>query len=120
MDRHRIEIVQLLPPPSDSDDEIGVFQDRQMLTHRLSRHVESRAELAKRLTVLGTQSVEQFSPARIGQRLEHRIHGVSHALQYATIWLRVKGNFAALRTVGRGIVEGWARGRNGTQARARE
>jgi len=45
-----------------------------MLAHRLTRHVETRAQLVKRLAVLRAQPVEQFPPARVGQRLEHRIH----------------------------------------------
>jgi hypothetical protein len=45
-----------------------------MLAHGLTGHVEVRAKIAQRLAVFGTQLVQQFPPARIGQRFKHRIH----------------------------------------------
>ena len=45
-----------------------------MLADRLTRHVEASAEIAQRLYVLGTQSIEQPSSTRVGQRFEHSIH----------------------------------------------
>ena len=74
MNRDRIEIVQLLPSPPHRGDEVGVLQDRQMLADRLARHIKARAEFVQRLAVVGAQPVEQFTPARIGQRLEDRVH----------------------------------------------
>src|SRR6516164_457791 len=74
MDRDRIEVVQLLPTPSHRGDKVGVLQDRQMLADRLARHVKARAEFVQRLAIVGTQPVEQFTPARIGQRLKNRVH----------------------------------------------
>ncbi len=75
VDRHRIEVVQLLAAAPHGGDEIGVLQNGQMLAHRLPGHIEPRAELVKRLAVVGAQPVEQFPAARIGQRLEYLIHG---------------------------------------------
>src|SRR5262245_44097275 len=45
-----------------------------MLADRLTRHVEARAEFVKRLATVDAQAVKKFSPARVGQRLEHSIH----------------------------------------------
>ena len=61
-------------PSPQGDDEIGLFQNRQMLADRLTRHVEARAEFVKRLATVGAQAVKEFSPARIGQCFEHSIH----------------------------------------------
>jgi hypothetical protein len=58
-----------------------------MLGHCLPRHVEQLTQLAERLPIVLVQFVEQFSTARIGQRLEHFIHD---GLKYATLWLHVK------------------------------
>jgi hypothetical protein len=46
-----------------------------MLGHRLPRHGEALAKLDQRLPVVGTETVEQLAPSRVGQRLEHQIHG---------------------------------------------
>jgi hypothetical protein len=45
-----------------------------MLGHRLPRHVEAPAQLAKRLAVLGMQPIQQLPATGIGQRLEDGIH----------------------------------------------
>ena len=45
-----------------------------MLADRLPRHVETRAEFAQRLAVVGAQPIEQLAAAFVGQRLEHFIH----------------------------------------------
>ena len=74
VDRHRIEVVQLLAAALDGGDQIGLLQNPQVLAHGLPRHVETRAELVERLSVVGPQAVEQFPAARIGQRPEHLIH----------------------------------------------
>jgi hypothetical protein len=50
-----------------------------MLADRLPAHVEAAAELAQRLAALRPQAIEQFAPALIGQRLEHRIQVIRHA-----------------------------------------
>jgi hypothetical protein len=55
-----------------------------MLGDRLPGHVETSAELVKRLTVVGMQAIQQLPPAGVRQRLEHRVHQRS---KYATIWL---------------------------------
>src|ERR1700743_307909 len=68
-------MVQPLPPPPHGSDEICSLKYRQMLAHRLTRHVEPHAEIAKRLAVIGTQPVKQLAAALVGQGLEHSIHG---------------------------------------------
>ena len=74
VDRHRIDEMQLLPPRALPRHEVGLLQDRQMLRDRLARHVQALTELTQRLTVLGTQTVEQLPSARIRQGPEDQIH----------------------------------------------
>src|SRR6266481_3232500 len=75
MDRHRIEIVQLLAAMPERSDEVGVFQDSKVLRHGLPRHVEAVAEFVQGLAVPGVKPVQQRPPRRIGQRFEDLIHG---------------------------------------------
>ena len=52
-----------------------------MLRHRLAGHVDVLAELVERLSVVDVESVEQVSPGRIGERLEHEVDGRAHGTQ---------------------------------------
>src|SRR6516225_7116211 len=79
VDRHRVEVVQLLSALLHGGDQIGLLQNPQMLADRLPRHVEARAEFVQGLAVVRTQPVEQFPAAGIGQGFEHLIH--SHNMQ---------------------------------------
>ncbi len=45
-----------------------------MLAHRLPRHLEVLAQLAQRLAVVLSQSIQQQSAARVRQRLEDHVH----------------------------------------------
>jgi len=64
--RHWVEVVQLLAPAPDGRHEIGCFEKREMLGHRLPCHVQVLAKLSQSLTAVPMQLIEQFSPARIG------------------------------------------------------
>src|SRR5271169_1088206 len=79
MDRHRVEVVQLLAAVPEGRDEVGGLENRKVLGYGLPRHGEAVAEFAQGLTVFGVKPVEQGSSRCIGQRLEHVIHGVSAA-----------------------------------------
>jgi hypothetical protein len=72
--RHRIEIMQLLASTPNGGNQVRLFQNDKMLGHCLPRHVEQLTQLAERLPIVLVQFVEQFSTARIGQRFEHFIH----------------------------------------------
>src|SRR2546430_1535234 len=85
--RHWIEIMQLLAPAPDDDDEIRRFQQQEMLGHGLPRHIEVFTQFAECLPVVLVQLIEQFSTAFVSQCFEHCIH---LAKQYATIRLHVK------------------------------
>src|SRR5438128_11476786 len=61
VNRHWIEIMQLLAPAPDDDDKVRRFQQEEMLGHRLPRHVEVFAQFAERLPVAPVQLIEQFS-----------------------------------------------------------
>src|SRR5437899_4503044 len=63
VNRHWIEIMQLLASAPDDDDQIRRFQQQEMLGDRLPRHVEVFAQVAERLPVLLAQLVEQFATA---------------------------------------------------------
>jgi hypothetical protein len=88
VDRHRIEIMQLLAPAPDDVDQLRRFEQQQVFGYRLPRHVEVRAQFAERLPVAPMQLVEQLPAAFVSQGFEHCIHLASH---YATFWLHVKG-----------------------------
>jgi len=74
VNRHRIQIMQLLAPAPDNRDEVCFFQQTQMLRHRLPRHVEMMAQFAESLPVALMQQVEQLSAAFICQCFEYCIH----------------------------------------------
>src|SRR6266498_5885616 len=94
VNRHWIEIMQLLAPAPDDDDKVCRLQQEEMLRHRLPRHVEVFTQLAERLPVALVQLVEQLSAAFVRQGLEHGIHLGSH---YATIWLHVKLHISVIQ-----------------------
>ena len=56
-------------------DEVGVFEDAEMLGDGLPRHGEAFAKLVQRLPVPHMQPVEQFPPRRIRKRPEDVVHG---------------------------------------------
>src|SRR5437867_10422318 len=59
--RHWIEIMQLLAPAPDDGYQVRRFQQQEMFGYRLPRHVEVFAQFAERLTVAPVQLIEQFS-----------------------------------------------------------
>ena len=87
VDGRRVEVVQLLPPAAYGRDEVGRLQHREVLAHRLARHVQPRAQLAQGLAVALVETVEQDPPARVSERPEHVVVGVhigSHLAAYIT------------------------------------
>ena len=69
--------MQFFPAVPLPGDEIGLLENRQMFRDRLVAHVEPPAQLAKRLTVLAVQPIQELPAARIGQSPKHCI--VIHA-----------------------------------------
>src|ERR1700692_965957 len=59
MDRHRIEIVQLLAAMPERGDEVGGLENRKVLGHGLPRHGEAVAEIVQGLSVLPVKPIEQ-------------------------------------------------------------
>jgi hypothetical protein len=59
--------------------EIGGFEKRKMLGHRLARHIVPLTKLVQCLPVPRMEAVEQLPPHLIGKGLEHRVH--AHELQ---------------------------------------
>src|SRR5438477_12943122 len=75
MDRHRVEVMQLLAAVPEGRDQVGGLQDRKVLGHGLPRHGETVAEFVQRLSIPGVKPVEQRASRCIGQRFEDLIHG---------------------------------------------
>ncbi len=59
MDRHRVEVVQLLAAMLEGGDEVGLFENPKVLRHRLPRHGEAVAEFVQGLSVFGVKPVQQ-------------------------------------------------------------
>src|SRR5262249_37344471 len=77
-DRCRVEVMELLAAAADRRDQIGCFEDVEVLAHRLPRHLELAAELTQRLPVASVQRVEQAPPAGGGGRPEALVPIRSH------------------------------------------
>src|SRR5262245_16838701 len=80
VDRHRIEIVQLLAAAPDGRDEVRALENGEMLAHGLPRHRRSGlgeplAKLVQGLAVPRVEPIEKFPAAAVGQRPEHLVHG---------------------------------------------
>src|SRR6516165_1674676 len=75
IDRNWIEVVQLLAAAPRRGDQIGALENGEVLAHRLPRHVEARTQLAQGLAIVRAQPIKKLPAARVGQRLEHLIHG---------------------------------------------
>src|ERR1700682_6725326 len=70
MDRHRIEIVQLLAAMPERGDKVGRLENSKVLCHGLPRHRETVAEFVQALSVAGLKPVQQRPPRSIRQRFE--------------------------------------------------
>src|SRR5215467_8691987 len=73
VDRHRIDEMQLLATLAFRRQQVSLFENGEMLRHRLARHFESLAHLAQRLAVLASEAVQEPTAARIRQRAEDSI-----------------------------------------------
>jgi len=73
MDGDRVEIMKLLTPSSYRGNQVGVFKPRQMLSNRLTGHIQARTELSECLAVLRAQGIQQAPPGRVSESLEHTI-----------------------------------------------
>src|SRR5450755_538969 len=67
VNRHWIEVMQLLAPAPDDRDQIRRLQQQEMFGDRLPRHVEIFAQFAERLPVALVQLLEQLSAAFVRQ-----------------------------------------------------
>ena len=72
--RHGIEIMQFLASVPDGSDEVGGFEQAQVLGDGLARHVEMTAKRAERLAVVLAQCIEQLAPAGVRQGFKYCIH----------------------------------------------
>jgi hypothetical protein len=84
--RHWIQIVQLLAPAPNDGHQLRFLKQKQMLRHCLARHVQMLTQLRQGLAVVLEQLIQKLSAACIRQRFEHCIH---RQLEYATQRLHV-------------------------------
>src|SRR4029077_20979340 len=73
-DRDGVQEVELLPAAPARDHEIGLLQQPEVLHDAEARHGQALLERTQRLPVLLEELVEQSSPGRVAERLEHLIH----------------------------------------------
>ena len=66
--------MELLPPPPPRHDEAGVLELPQVLHDAEARHREPFLQRAEGLPVGAEELIEQLTPGRVGQGLEHLIH----------------------------------------------
>ena len=66
VNRHWIEVMQLLAPAPDDGDQVRLFEENQVLRHRLPRHLQMLTQLRQRLSVVRVQLIQQLAAARIG------------------------------------------------------
>ena len=70
-DRDRVQEVPFLPSCFARDDEARVFEHAQMLHDAETRHLHIGLELGERAAVTLEKPVEQESPRRVRECLEH-------------------------------------------------
>jgi len=70
-DRNRVEEVELLPTCFAGDHEARVFEHAQMLHDAETGHLQFGLELSECAAVTLEEPVQQESPRRVSERLEH-------------------------------------------------
>src|SRR5437868_6697319 len=78
--------MQLLASMPNHGDQVGGFQQSQMLGDPLPGHIQIFTQLTQGLAIAFVQLVQQFPPIFIRQRFEYYIHGWEHA----TNWLHMQ------------------------------
>ena len=97
VDRHGVQVMQLLAAAPNDGHQVGVFKQTQVFGHRLAGHVQLPAQFAEGLPALAVQYIEQLAAALIGQGFEHVVHDERH---YATFWLHFKReSFGAVKKI---------------------
>ena len=74
VDRDRIEEMQLLPAVPDHREEVGGFENLEMLGHGLAGHIEMGAEFRECPPIRLLQLIEKVAAAGIGEGFEHVVH----------------------------------------------
>jgi len=70
-DRDRVQEMPFLPPCSACDHEAGVFEHAQMFHDAEPGHLHLGLELGERAAVTLEEPVEEESPRRVRECLEH-------------------------------------------------
>src|SRR5262245_55684132 len=66
VDRHRVEVMQLLAAAPNGDHQVGLFQKGEVLGHCLPGHVQMGAEFSEGLTIVCMEPVEELPAAWVG------------------------------------------------------
>src|SRR5262249_21898129 len=73
MDRHRVDEMQLLAALPPRRQQVGFFENGEMLRHGLAGHLVPFAQLAQRLAVLPAEAIQQPPAIGIRQGAEDRV-----------------------------------------------
>ena len=71
---HRVEVVEFLAAAKDRRDQVGGFEDGEMLRDGLAAHRERCDELRKSQPVVFPQPVQELAAVGIGQGFEDFVH----------------------------------------------
>jgi len=91
VDRHRIEVVQLLATAPNRDHQVRVFEQRKVLANRLASHGKACTKATERLTVFTVESVEENPARRVGESLKDLVHELTICSQMAACQAFVMG-----------------------------
>ncbi len=79
MDGDGVQEVQLLPAPPDRGDKVGRLEDFEMLSHGLAGHLHALTQVAQALPVVLVEPVQEVTPRRVSQSLEHPVVVLPHS-----------------------------------------
>src|SRR5438093_2120651 len=97
MDRHRIDEMQLLAALAPRRQQVGFFENGEMLRHGLAGHVVPFAQLAQRLAVLPAEAIQQPPAIGIRQGAEDRVLVVHPANMQPLGWTPSSAGVGARR-----------------------
>ncbi len=72
-DRNCVQKMQLLPAGPACDDEIGIFENPEMLHDAKACHRELGLQVLQRTAVTQKEEIQEKAARRVGKRLEYEI-----------------------------------------------
>ena len=74
LQRRGVEIVQLFAAPPKRNDQVGFDQQTEVFGNALTRHAKMPAELAKSLSVILVELIEEGAPVWVRQSFKDLVH----------------------------------------------